>query len=130
MAFFDDIVAQGPQAAPQSPPQSPPQSGGMFGDILSGEPAPAAPAAPAEPASFTQRYTGDPAAVRAGMRPGLEQHAETTMGMPSRGEAAVLGAARGNLMEFADEAAAGVNAGIDAIGGQPFGESYDRHLEH
>ncbi|MDF2781227.1 MAG: hypothetical protein K0S96_1031 [Geminicoccaceae bacterium] len=130
MGLFDHILQPQPPEGSQEPQGSAPASGGLFGHILSPGSAPAAPAAPQAPADFDQRFEGDAAAARPAMASGLEGHAQATMGMPSRTQAAALGFARGNLMEFADEAAAGVNATIDAVGGAPWGESYDRHLTH
>jgi hypothetical protein len=129
MGLFDNILQQDGAPAPQAEPQKP---AGLFGAILSGQAAPAAPAAPVAPASFDDRFKEDPAQARSALRPGLQQQG-VAMGGPSANEALALGVARGRLYGFADEAAAGVNAGYDALTGQApdgIGASYDRHLEH
>lgn len=45
-------------------------------------------------------------------------------------EAALIGARQGVTFGFGDEINAGVRAAGDFLGGQPFGESYDKRLEH
>ena len=101
---------------------------------LADEPTGAPPQGPERPATFADRFAGEPPvatpdAPNTKLKAGLEQRASEMR--PSTGRSAALGAIQGVLANFGDEAAAGVNAAIDALTGQApdgIGTAYDRRL--
>ena len=82
-------------------------------------------------AGFRKMQMSQDDGMRPSMEAGLVKHAEDNLGRPTQKQSFLLGASQGATANFSDEAASGLNAGIDYITGQaPDGISaaYDKRL--